>query len=545
MSHIIYKKISSDEEWEQVYVLNYQTFVEEIEQHQINEEATLMDRFREEDTYFIAKKADEVIGMITLRTRRPFSLDLKLNQKLDDLFPNCERPCEIRLLAVKKEHRSRDVFYKLCQILIEDCLDRVCDLVFISGVDHQRSLYEKIGFRIFAPMIPGGRAHFYPMCLLPEHFHKALSLFSRMSIDPVTDVCNFLPGPVSIHSNVKKALTQDCISHRAQSFIHQCQEVRQQLLGMTQARHVEIAVGTGTLSNDLVAAQLSQLPGKGLILSNGEFGERLFDHAQRIHLSFERLQKPWDTPVTLEEVEHVLKQHPDIRWLWTVHCETSTGYLYPVAALLKLCQRHQIHLCLDACSSLGIVPLDLSEVYLASSVSGKGLGSYPGLSLVFHQKELVPCRYIPRYLDLGFYQQNQSVPFTHSSNLVAALHEGIKCLASFEEISRKARLMRHRLCAYGYVTLGDACYSPGIITIALPENRQKARIFGEILKSKGFLISYESDYLLERGWAQISLMGHHTSATLTRLDLILRHLARVWARPCERVEPVPVALEAS
>jgi len=43
---------------------------------------------------------------------------------------------------------------------------------------------------------------------------------------------------------------------------------------LTGARNTEMVLGSGTLANDVVAAQLSLERGPGLILSNGEFGER-------------------------------------------------------------------------------------------------------------------------------------------------------------------------------------------------------------------------------------------------------------------------------
>ncbi|MCX7322754.1 MAG: hypothetical protein NT113_25875, partial [Hyphomicrobiales bacterium] len=42
--------------------------------------------------------------------------------------------------------------------------------------------------------------------------------------------------------------------------------------------------GTGTLANDAVAGQISLFGRAGLVISNGEFGERLTDHARRWRL---------------------------------------------------------------------------------------------------------------------------------------------------------------------------------------------------------------------------------------------------------------------
>ena len=82
-------------------------------------------------------------------------------------------------------------------------------------------------------------------------------------------------------------------------------------------------------------------------------------------------------------------------------------------------------------SAIGAVPVDLDGVLLASGASGKALGAFPGLSMVFYAGNVrpEPAR-LPRYLDLGYYAQKDGVPFTHSSNLVAALDAA---LARFDD----------------------------------------------------------------------------------------------------------------
>ena len=75
-----YKIACEQDEFQQIYALNYQTFVEEIPQHEENENHILVDKFHEENTYVIAKADEEVVGMIAVRSKRPFSLDQKLKR---------------------------------------------------------------------------------------------------------------------------------------------------------------------------------------------------------------------------------------------------------------------------------------------------------------------------------------------------------------------------------------------------------------------------------------------------------------------------------
>src|SRR5438094_6767100 len=103
-------KIASEEsELEQIYQLNYRTFVEEIPQHDPNPAGSLVDAFDRENTYIIGLKGGKLVGMIAVRDRRPFSLERKLAD-LDSYLPGARSVCELRLLSVEKNLRNSMVF---------------------------------------------------------------------------------------------------------------------------------------------------------------------------------------------------------------------------------------------------------------------------------------------------------------------------------------------------------------------------------------------------------------------------------------------------
>lgn len=507
--NLTYKIATDQEEMEQIYQLNYETFVEEIPQHPGNQDHHLIDKFDKENIYFIAKDEDEVVGMITVRANRPFSLDQKLDN-LDEYLPNAANPCEVRLLTIKRKYRKSRVFYQLVYHLVSYCLEQDYNMAFISGTDRQIKLYKKIGFEPFGPLVGTKEARFQPMYITKEKFETSSTAFRNMMKGKKarSERLNFLPGPVAINREVKQALNHHPTSHRSNHFVEEVKMVRERLCRLVNAEDAQIIVGTGTLANDVVAAQIKQLPGKGLILANGEFGYRLIDHAERMKLPHEKLEKQWNEKIPMEEIVWYLETRNDIQWIWTVHCETSTGYLYDLNELKTLANKYNVKLCIDACSSVGVVPVDLTDVYLASTVSGKGLGSYPGLAIVFHQLPLASSKEIPRYLDLGQYAEMSSIPYTHSSNLISALNEAVKRV-DMENKPMFAHTIKRMLTKMNYTVLGGEDYSPGIITIPLSDSISSKEI-GDQLKEKGILISYESDYLLKRNWIHFALMGDLT-----------------------------------
>lgn len=515
---LLIKIASEDEEISQIHQLNYETFVEEIPQHSQNTKRRLVDTFDHENTYIIAKNREEVVGMIAIRANRPFSLDAKL-ENIDQYLPAGAKACEVRLLSVKPQYRKTRVFYQLCERLIEYCLEQNYNIALISGTLRQIKLYKKIGFVAFGPVVGTKDAPYQPMYLTKERFETSAKVF-RQIMKKRRFTYSFLPGPVVMNEAVKEAMGREAISHRNEQFMDLMKDVKRKLCKLTAANYAALAVGTGTLGNDLVGAQLKKLGGRGLILANGEFGYRLINHAKRLGLSFLSIEKDWNTPITLEEIENTLHKNNDVKWLWTVHCETSTGYLYDISEIQLICRKYNVEVCLDACSTIGALPVNLQHIYLASAVSGKGIGAFPGLAIVFHRDPVQPDERLPRYMDLGLYQNADSVPFTHSSNLLFALHAALQEDRS-QFTYKIGKELREKLMESSVTLLGDENYAPHCITFVSPPGTS-SRSFGNWMKNLGILLSYESNYLLTQNWLQVVVMGNHSRKdALSALEIVL------------------------
>jgi aspartate aminotransferase-like enzyme len=277
----------------------------------------------------------------------------------------------------------------------------------------------------------------------------------------------------------------------------------------------------------VVGAQLALGREPGLLLSNGEFGERLVDHADGFGLDYVAHRIAWGAAFDLAEVERVVANRRAIRWLWAVHCETSTGVLNDLDGLKSLARRRGLKLCMDCVSSVGAVDTNLSGVYLAAGVSGKALAALPGLALVFIGGEFVPVAgKLPRYLDLTQYRRG--VPFTLSSNLLVALDAALvdQTAERREKIARGARHLREQLAAAGIATVADASVAaPHVTTIALPQDLNSVTVATE-LATQGLLVAFASEYLRARNWLQVCLMGKFTFSSLDRLASALARKAR-------------------
>ena len=532
-------KIATEQwEFDQIHKLNYRTFVEEIPQHETNPQETLIDKFHQDNKYIVCLRNSQLVGMVSIRDKRPFSLDQKLKD-LDSYLPECSSIVEIRLLSVKRGYRRGRVVQGLLAALIDEVESQEYDLAIISAALNQMRLYKHLGFVPFGPLVGKDVATFQPMYLTLSAYKKFRGRTGLFSDDfressSSKGLINLLPGPVHINKRVRESFNELPVSHRSERFVKDFNQTKVLLCSLVNSHNVEILMGSGTLANDCVAAQLFANFRMGLVLSNGEFGNRLKDHARRFGLIFRTLEIDWGMPFDRDQILRLMDEEPDIGWLWAVHCETSTGILNDLDMLKSLCLERGIRLCMDCVSSIGTIPIDLNGIYLASGVSGKGLGAFPGLSMVFYNHEILPLsRTIPRYLDIGLYSMSEGIPFTMSSNLIYALKRALERFDSgnrYKGLEEISFWLRDELRKIGFnIVAADEHSSPALITIDLPGWISSENL-GLLLEEKGYLLSYRSRYLMRKNWIQISLMSGYTRESFFPMLDLLKENNRLFSK---------------
>ena len=480
------KIATTEKEFDEIAALNYETFVEEIPQHQQNKERRLVDRFHHENTYLIVYKQEELIGMIAFRAVRPFSLDEKIGPMEEHLDEElCRNLCELRLLAIKKEHRNGRSMLRLFKALYAYFYERDFSACVISGTTREEKMYKRIGFEQFAPAVGTKDAQYLPMVL------------TRTSIDQfrlrmMKDAKVFYPGPVKqegelLHTNM---------SHRSTDAGKLYNDVKNRVKSLAGTRHVAAVVGTGTLANDIMLGTVKTRFGnqQGLMLSNGEFGERLIRQAGNWGLSYMEKRYEWGQSFSLEEIEAMIKEQ-DISWLAFVHGETSTGTLNPLKELQALCDTYGAKLCVDCISSFGSLPFSLDNVFCATAVSGKAIGALGGLAFLLYNETPQATEALPCYVNLASY--HETMPFTVPVYLLENVRQALA------EYPSRYRLLEERLervlssSLYKRHGLQTGHY-PIIVTFSGMEH------FSTCAKLNDFQMHGESGYLKGRGLMQIS-----------------------------------------
>lgn len=195
------------------------------------------------------------------------------------------------------------------------------------------------------------------------------------------------PGPVMTDGRVRSALTGPDLCHREVEFEELLQRVRQlatRVTAPTGEYETVVLTGSGTAAVEAVVASAVPTAGRLLALDNGHYGRRMYDVAVANGVPSELQSFGWGVPLDLRLLDETLARDSSITHVSLVHHETSTGMLNPLKAAADLVARHQRALVVDAISSIGIEPIDLTTTpatWLVGS-SNKGIEGMPGLAFV-------------------------------------------------------------------------------------------------------------------------------------------------------------------
>ena len=198
-----------------------------------------------------------------------------------------------------------------------------------------------------------------------------------------------------------------------------------------------------------------------------------------------------------------------------VSLSVSTGMLNDLPGLMELARQRNVRVCIDAISSLGAEPLNLRGVFLASSTSGKALGSCSGIAMVFANPEEIfqfdQCC-VPTSLDLAAAMAHVGPRFTFPSPPLLAMAAALDDYAEqaqlrFESYTALGSYVRDELHRLGLPPLADERHASSTIATFSAPNGWDSNSFVELCRRAGFLIGGQSTYLSERRLVQIATMG--------------------------------------
>lgn len=203
----------------------------------------------------------------------------------------------------------------------------------------------------------------------------------------------FTPGPVRTPPLVAEYLARPpCNYHRQDAFSEMFVSTERDLktlIGITKPDdyYATVQTTTGTGANEACLLAFAQ-HGKGLLATNGFFGDRWVDQARQNHLDHVVLSTPHDQPLDADAIGAALDADPSIKWVFFTSHETRTGLKNPFEAIGRACKQRGVLVGADAISSAYAYPIDIeaSQIDLVTASSAKAIMAAPGLAVTFVRK---------------------------------------------------------------------------------------------------------------------------------------------------------------
>jgi 2-aminoethylphosphonate-pyruvate transaminase len=264
--------------------------------------------------------------------------------------------------------------------------------------------------------------------------------------------------------------------------------------------------GSGTFSVEAALGTLVPRDGVVLVPSNGAYCKRLLKILERMGIEAIKLEFRDDEPASVARMENAFAREPRITHVALVHLETSAGLLNPLDDIAALCARYGKSLIVDAMSSFGALPIDVSKggIDAVISASGKCLEGVPGMGFVIVRRTLLDTsagHSRSLALDLhdqyAYMQKTTQWRFTPPTHVVAALRAALDQFhAEGGQAARGARYRRN--CAAlieGMGALGFRPFlaaqvqAPVIVTFHAPDDSAyDFKRFYEAVRDAGYVL---------------------------------------------------------
>ncbi|MDQ6864818.1 MAG: alanine--glyoxylate aminotransferase family protein [Thermoproteota archaeon] len=274
-----------------------------------------------------------------------------------------------------------------------------------------------------------------------------------------------LPGPTNVPDRVMNAMLTHIINHRSDDFRRLYKTIVEKTQRVFQTQNdIVLLTTSGTGAVEASVINMIRKNDKAIIPVNGEFGTRLADLIDSWGGHAIRVTAPFGQNPQYSEIEDAFDRNKDIKAIYAVYNETSTGTtLRYMDKLSQLSSERGAFFIADAVSILGgdELPVDKWNVDICVTASQKALAAPPGvapMSISARAKKHMQANPPPtQYLNLKryfkYYEENFETPFTPALPLFNAFSEALDMVL---EEGLDKRIARHKACADAFYAGLDA-----------------------------------------------------------------------------------------
>ena len=338
--------------------------------------------------------------------------------------------------------------------------------------------------------------------------------------------------PGDIDPQLMKICSDPIPYMRTAEFSEIVKDTEQMLLefvGCNDGRTI-IYTGSGTGAMDAVVNNYVSTCRKAMVIDGGSFGHRWAELCEYYDCNYSVFEVPFANDPDYDELERrVVADKSDV--LLCQHHETSSGELFDIERISRICKKYGISLVVDIISSFLAEPFDMNRlgVDICLTSTQKGLNILPGLSIVFLSKRILESKFAHKgyYFDFEENLKNLTrgqTPYSPATSLFLQLHK--RCLRlketgvdkNIEIVRRRAMWFREICNRYGW-TMPAQTPSSAITSFEIHRN-------GDILTRT--LIEENEIYIMPSGGHKnlfrVSHMGEQTHEDIVELGRLIHNI---------------------
>lgn len=316
-----------------------------------------------------------------------------------------------------------------------------------------------------------------------------------------------IPGPTPVVRSIQDQMGRDTVAFGDPGFIADFKGLLSDLKDLWKTDgEVFVVAGTGTMGMEMGIANTLKSGDNLLVVSNGFFGDRFIDLAERKGINVDVIKSEWGKIVPVAEIEAKLTEK-NYHGIAVTHVDTSTGVCAPVAEIGEMLKKfpETIYIVDGVCATAGEAEyIDEMNIDILITGTQKAFGVAPGLAMVWASTKAMERRKelgtIPEYfIDFDKWlpvMQDPSKYFaTPPVNMIWALKESVEIIKEegienrYERHRKNARAMQAALEAMGFTLLADKEYRAVTLSNVLyPEGIDDVE-FRSILAEEGAVVA--------------------------------------------------------
>lgn len=315
------------------------------------------------------------------------------------------------------------------------------------------------------------------------------------------------PGPTAVPERVLLAMSKPIIHHRTKKFEEIFAKVQEHLKCLLDEKTPPLIFSSsGTGAFEAAIENFFNKNDKVLCITGGKFGENWLKMALNFGLNAIEVKVKWGDVVNHLDIKNLILEHDDLKAVFLVASETSTGVRMPYEEIGKIIKENSPN-CLfivDAVTAIGVWPIKPSVDNIDVLIFGsqKGLMLPPGLSFLWANEKALDKL---NFSNLGkFYfdiakekkaQRDHQTAHTPAVSLIIGLLEALEMMK--EEGLRNVFLRHERLsmaCRKGMQALNLELFSK------VPSQAITAVFSPSLLKAEKIIDALEN-------WASYTIAG--------------------------------------